>query len=114
MTDGEHAMVPPATVFLPTAGRPAADGEHQVLVRDVADMQIVITAYSDLDQLVLCCGPEQSWVQFDWDLVEDLREQLDALVVLDLPSYDNLEDFVEAAATSLQRRDGSERANNEG
>lgn len=99
MTESGPWAVPPATVHLPTTGEPDSSGAHQIVARQVADDDLIITAYSDREQLVRCCGPQQPSVELHWDVVEDLRQQLDAVVVLDLPAYDSLEDFAEAVAS---------------
>lgn len=101
MTAEQEWARPPATVFLPTTGE-LVDDAHQVVAREVASGDLVITAYSDVDELRRCCGTGQPWVEFAWDSVEDLRQQLDALVVLDLPAYDTLDDLARAVT---QHRD---------
>ena len=69
--DPERPFVPPA-LYLPSTGVPNAKGV-EIELRRLRDGQMALLAYTAVDRLVKCIGPNQPWVLF-------LTENLDELV----------------------------------
>ena len=81
MTQDLAAVTPPPTVFLPAVtSTPGPDG-HQVVLRSIDDV-LVVVAYSSLEALVRSCGEDQPWVAMRAEDVDDLREEWAAAAVL--------------------------------
>ena len=70
--DPEHSFVPPA-LYLPSTGVPNARGP-EIELRRVKDGRMALLAYTAVDRLVKCMGPNQPWMLFLTDNLGDLAE----------------------------------------
>lgn len=68
--DPDRPFVPPA-LYLPSTGVPNAQG-MEIELRRLRDGRMALLAYTAVDRLVKCMGPNQPWALF-------LTENLDAL-----------------------------------
>lgn len=73
---------PPAAVFLPSERVEPGDEQARLVLRLVNGTVLVLPAYSSLDELVRCCGPDQPWVAMRTDDVDALTADLGAGMVL--------------------------------
>lgn len=69
-----RASIPPV-VYLPLAGVSTIEGQVNIEVRETADGQKALLAYSALDRLAECCGPHQPYGVFETSSLETIREQ---------------------------------------
>lgn len=60
----------------------AGGGEHGIVLLD-SDDALLLPVWSSLERLVELAGDDRPWVALHASEVEDLRRQLDAIVVLD-------------------------------
>ena len=70
--DPEHPFVPPA-LYLPSTGVPNARGP-EIELRRLKDGRMALLAYTAVDRLVKCMGPNQPWLLFLTDNLGDLAE----------------------------------------
>lgn len=77
-------VAPPLTVFVPSARVQPGDETASLVLRQVDGDTLVLPAYTSLDALVRCCGPDQAWVALPADVADALLDELGAqAVVLD-------------------------------
>lgn len=78
-------LQPPVHVYVPTAPIAPGDAEVQLVLRQLDD-DVLLLAYSSVEQLVAGCGPHQPWASLRSALVDELLPQLGATaVLLDVP-----------------------------
>jgi hypothetical protein len=72
----------PATVLVPSRPVARQDGHVSVVLRDVEGAGLVLAAYSSVDELVRCCGPDQAWVALPAAAVATLAASSRAVAVV--------------------------------
>lgn len=89
--DATRPTVPPV-LYLPTSGTPQDPGSSVddgddigigIELRETDDGRRALLAYTALDRLATCCGPEQPWVLYPTDRLGDLGVDYD-VVYLDM------------------------------
>ncbi|RMI13321.1 SAV_915 family protein [Cellulomonas triticagri] len=79
-----NRQVPPV-LYVPCETATTSDGEARLSLRTTRDGRIALLAYTALDRLVTCCGPDQPWVLVPTDRMDDIaRTQQFDVVYLDL------------------------------
>lgn len=71
--DPDHPFVPPA-LYLPSTGVPNAQGT-EIELRRLRDGRMALLAYTAVDRLVKCMGPNQPWALFLTENLNDLAEK---------------------------------------
>ena len=71
--DPERPFVPPA-LYLPSTGVPNARGT-EIELRRLRDGRMALLAYTAVDRLVKCMGPNQPWALFLTENLNDLAEK---------------------------------------
>lgn len=75
-------VVPPV-LYLPTSGTPAGSSEVGIELRETNDGRRALLAYTALDRLADCCGPDQPWALFPVERLGELGVDYD-VIYLDL------------------------------
>lgn len=79
----------PPMMYLPTSGVPA-DGDQAgfaVELRETQDGRRALLAYTALDRLARCCGPDQPWVLYPTDKLGHLGIDYDVIYLdLEIPA----------------------------
>ena len=70
--DPERPFVPPA-LYLPSTGVPNAQGT-EIELRRLRDGRMALLAYTAVDRLVKCMGPNQPWALFLTENLDELAE----------------------------------------
>ena len=70
--DPDHPFVPPA-LYLPATGVPNAQGT-EIELRRLRDGRMALLAYTAVDRLVKCMGPNQPWALFLTENLDELAE----------------------------------------
>ncbi|WP_240670374.1 SAV_915 family protein [Actinoplanes solisilvae] len=84
VTTPSPSEVPPI-VYVACAPGQAGDPELTVDLRQTRDGQLALLAYTALDRLVDCCGPEQPWAVMPTADLEQIRLATGfELILLDL------------------------------
>lgn len=75
----------PPMLYLPCAEAEPVGGNITVEMRETKDGRVALLAYSALDRLIRCCGPDQPWVVVPTPNLERLRQSRPfELVLLDV------------------------------
>ena len=83
-SSGDRAL--PPVVYLPVATVTGAEQELQVELRRTRDGGRALLAYTALDRLVDCCGPQQPWVVVPTARLDDIgRVVTYEMILLDMP-----------------------------
>ena len=78
-------VVVPPVVYVPCAPQRPGDGELIVDLRQTRAGQMALLAYTALDRLIACCGPEQPWAVLPTADLEQIRLATDFdIILLDL------------------------------
>ena len=79
--DPDRPFVPPA-LYLPSTGVPNAQGT-EIELRRLRDGRMALLAYTAVDRLVKCMGPNQPWALFLTENLDELAEAQPFDVVVD-------------------------------
>ncbi|EGE38476.2 hypothetical protein HMPREF0059_01334 [Actinomyces viscosus C505] len=71
--DPDHPFIPPA-LYLPSTGVPNAQGP-EIELRRMRDGRMALLAYTAVDRLVKCMGPNQPWALLLTENLNDLAEK---------------------------------------
>jgi hypothetical protein len=66
-------VVVPPIVYVPCAPRRSEDAELTVDLRQTREGKLALLAYTALDRLIDCCGPEQPWAVLPTADLEQVR-----------------------------------------
>lgn len=82
VTPAVTPALPPDVVLVPSLRVQPGDEQAQLVLRQVDDDLLVLPAYSSIDELVRCCGPDQPWVALPADTADEVAAQAGAATVL--------------------------------
>lgn len=79
-----QTIVPPV-LYLPCAGPPTEWGT-EVEMRRTKDGRVALLAYTALDRLIDCLGPDQPWILYHTEHLKEIgADQPYEVIYLDLP-----------------------------
>lgn len=88
-TTTERPVVPPV-LYLPCQAAPTTD-RALVEMRQLDDGCVTLMAYTALDRLAYCCGPNQPWVLYRTEALDELKQSSHFdIVAFDQPLPENL------------------------
>jgi hypothetical protein len=68
-----NPVIVPPIVYVPCAPAQAGDEQLTVDLRQTREGQLALLAYTALDRLIDCCGPEQPWAVMPTADLEQVR-----------------------------------------
>jgi hypothetical protein len=61
-------------LYIPCETETTSTGEVRLSLRTTRDGRVALLAYTALDRLVTCCGPNQPWVLVPTDRMDEIGE----------------------------------------
>lgn len=88
-TTTDKPVIPPV-LYLPCKAESTAD-KALIEMRQLDDGRVALMAYTALDRLAYCCGPNQPWVLYKTEALGELKQSTHFdLVAFDQPLAEEL------------------------